>query len=682
MRESVIARTIYRPEHFSGQQLFFGSGGVTLGPPPYFKPKLSPTCSFWPVGAIDLRYHDDAYFNQFLPQLTLREALGQSGPTKFGTLDFRWIPPAAIESMGEGYYRITNPEECAAAANAQSEQDYADLLSISGYPELLRLAILFRNEATEPSISQTVRAQTPLLYRNPEPITSVIVESNPIPYSGDTIKAWAGREPQDCLCKVEVWTQPIKRASPVKYRVVLRTLDSYWGKDSWRDISYADYQLVNYQADPQNVGFLHLDVSHGSIEVANSPLIAEWTSSPAQDPIQREGTVTMEAVTFDWWVPVPLFRPLGGTRDNLLNSALLGQHDPQSVPHPGGAQMLRDLRLGSPIFQNNGRLIPELTWKAQSGDPDGQRRDLRKAMVHIRYELGWIEDRLRLTIWNDPADRSYIVFLALEEQMQGSSTIFHTAVPLPVNGFLTYVPQDFFDKEFEALARTGKIIASLVPKHLLSVGEIGSNNGINWIRPGDLASREGNQPNHDADRTKQSATISRGDFGSRACGASVHTRGGEPIQTQQRAPNNAEWGIERSVALTSKLRRISRCLQTFPSAAIHSRRPRDISFSPTSDQIAALRQPTFRAMYGRRPRCKMNLTFCEAFGCSHVSGLFSRGGFDHLVARNTRDDESAIPISCAVRRLTTNSNLVGCSIGRSAGLVPRKILSTKTVMRR
>jgi opacity protein-like surface antigen len=27
------------------------------------------------------------------------------------------------------------------------------------------------------------------------------------------------------------------------------------------------------------------------------------------------------------------------------------------------------------------------------------------------------------------------------------------------------------------------------------------------------------------------------------------------------------------------------------------------------------------AMYGRRPRCKRNLTFCEAFGCSHVSGL-------------------------------------------------------------
>ena len=36
--------------------------------------------------------------------------------------------------------------------------------------------------------------------------------------------------------------------------------------------------------------------------------------------------------------------------------------------------------------------------------------------------------------------------------------------------------------------------------------------------------------------------------------------------------------------------------------------------------------PYRRAMNGRRPRCKRNLAFCEAFGCSHVSGLFLHGG--------------------------------------------------------
>src|SRR5437016_960990 len=40
------------------------------------------------------------------------------------------------------------------------------------------------------------------------------------------------------------------------------------------------------------------------------------------------------------------------------------------------------------------------------------------------------------------------------------------------------------------------------------------------------------------------------------------------------------------------------------------------------------------------------------------------------------------PSALAVLRLTTSSNLVGCSTGRSAGLAPFKILSTKVAARR
>ena len=36
------------------------------------------------------------------------------------------------------------------------------------------------------------------------------------------------------------------------------------------------------------------------------------------------------------------------------------------------------------------------------------------------------------------------------------------------------------------------------------------------------------------------------------------------------------------------------------------------------------------AMYGRRPRCKRNLTIREWVGCSHVFGLLSLGGFPRL----------------------------------------------------
>src|SRR6516165_6608779 len=46
------------------------------------------------------------------------------------------------------------------------------------------------------------------------------------------------------------------------------------------------------------------------------------------------------------------------------------------------------------------------------------------------------------------------------------------------------------------------------------------------------------------------------------------------------------------------------------------------------------------------------------------------------------DGGTAIPSAFAVFRLITNSNLVGCSTGRSAGLVPLSILSTYSAVRR
>src|SRR5262249_19172895 len=46
-------------------------------------------------------------------------------------------------------------------------------------------------------------------------------------------------------------------------------------------------------------------------------------------------------------------------------------------------------------------------------------------------------------------------------------------------------------------------------------------------------------------------------------------------------------------------------------------------------------------------------------------------------ARNRSVGGIVIPIAIAVFRFTASSNLVGCSIGRSTGFAPRKILSTR-----
>ena len=49
----------------------------------------------------------------------------------------------------------------------------------------------------------------------------------------------------------------------------------------------------------------------------------------------------------------------------------------------------------------------------------------------------------------------------------------------------------------------------------------------------------------------------------------------------------------------------------------------DVRFTPESDRLLRCREMTLCAMYGRRPRCKGKVGhFSEAFGCSHVFGLW------------------------------------------------------------
>jgi hypothetical protein len=55
-----------------------------------------------------------------------------------------------------------------------------------------------------------------------------------------------------------------------------------------------------------------------------------------------------------------------------------------------------------------------------------------------------------------------------------------------------------------------------------------------------------------------------------------------------------------------------------------------------------------------------------------------------VISRNPDEADSGIvkPSALAVLRLTTSLNVVGCSTGISAGLVPRRILSSNSAARR
>jgi hypothetical protein len=135
-------------------------------------------------------------------------------------------------------------------------------------------------------------------------------------------------------------------------------------------------------------------------------------------------------------------------------------------------------------------LIPELFWKSGAQDWDGQHRDVKQASITIDYQLDWEADRLHVTLRNDPADRNYVVYLVLEEKFIGSGQIMHTALPIPVNGQLTYVPQKFFDDELAAIAKAAKAIADFNRRFSESRTPGPIDPIIGWLNPGDVSRPE------------------------------------------------------------------------------------------------------------------------------------------------------------------------------------------------
>jgi hypothetical protein len=85
--------------------------------------------------------------------------------------------------------------------------------------------------------------------------------------------------------------------------------------------------------------------------------------------------------------------------------------------------------------------------------------------VQVTYALEWKADRLHISLDNRPEDRNYIVFLVVEETFSASGTVLHTALPVPMNGQLTYVPQRFFDDEQAAIEKASRIVLDVPTEH-------------------------------------------------------------------------------------------------------------------------------------------------------------------------------------------------------------------------
>ena len=132
-------------------------------------------------------------------------------------------------------------------------------------------------------------------------------------------------------------------------------------------------------------------------------------------------------------------------------------------------------------------------WGDGEQDWEGQRREMRQADVSIKYSLQWKADRLLIRLENKPENRNYVVFLVVEETLFASNQVLHTAVPIQMNGQITYVPRKFFDDESAAIDRANKIILDFATRYAES-GPVGPEDPFfSRVNPGDLYSVVGLQ---------------------------------------------------------------------------------------------------------------------------------------------------------------------------------------------
>lgn len=497
MRNELLARTVYTPDHFSFVR------ELTAGEVNPFSMTIRPNNTRWPVGAMDLRNHNDAFFGPGFSAGALQFSDPKYGQK--GLINLRWIPPASLTRIDRDHptineangqevpgtitsYVITNRVECAAAANAQAEEDYVSLLYSSGYFSLAHLAATLRQEATCPERSQTVAGALSVL-RETESTSAVTVASRDFADVG-VITADATRSVDVVNASARITTQALGRPEMVQYRVVLRTLPDRdqlsWGVDDYSHYFATRYD-VNTHRNVPNAKQLHVF----TYQEADHVVLVDWSTSTALPRATDTTVVTLDAFTFDWWIPFDDSLVKRAVDQPVVRDQLVTTTAEMSVLrglgwNPAAMQMFtRDAAGSRPGLQST-RVDTEYTPYKDllslvdgSVEPDGHHRNWKRTEVAVEYSLDWTADHLDVRLKGRPIDRNYALYLVVEERL-GDGQVLHTSWRVPMYGQFTSVPQSFFDKEFAANNRALAGLVALATERPELV-PVPTDPGIAWV---------------------------------------------------------------------------------------------------------------------------------------------------------------------------------------------------------
>ena len=460
--ESLLAHEMYPSALYFGSPLDSTPGPAVGG----WTPSSGP--STFPVGAFDLLRYSDGFIAS-----RWSDAFASGGDLGLvGTFDYTWVPPSTVvDAVGH----VDNYGGAAAAANDRAKQDYARLVVVSGAVHMLIASALLRYLSAPPLASETVRGSAApwrrLIGDSPTTATSPVIFPNVQISTPATLKKYDARN------TVRATTQAPGDQPALPYRVVLRTIDSLFGKEAWRNSGYAgriwSSALEPLPTDAQNVR-LHTEFQESLI--LGEQVLYEGVSPTQPLSLSSSEPLTLPAHTFDWYVPVappPWIERITATAKAVHDLGAAGGGDGTS---PGGRSIhLQESVAPEAAARLAGQPVPTLSYHGSTRqalvaveeaggslsrflEPSldlAERRHVRPESITLDWQLAWQDGQLEVTLTGRPDDRSAQVYVVVEETVQSGEGVtirsLHTPIAAELTNQLVFVPQSFFDDEKRAL---------------------------------------------------------------------------------------------------------------------------------------------------------------------------------------------------------------------------------------
>lgn len=496
MQDESISRTEYTPTTVLQQQVW-GIFEIPTTGAGAWNPET------YAVGAFDLvRYNDAFLWERYLAQFQAGE---ETGPR--GLFNYHWTRPGAPL-----YDPAPSLDDVAAAANEQARQDYANLQVATGMLRLISTAAWLRFLSTPPDRSQTVSgfAGDSRIFRSEAPTKAKSPSISPV----GVIEHAATLKRYDARNRVLITTQEPGYVPAFHYRIVLRTINSLFGKEGWHNRGYldevwrADYEPT--QGDPR-CKRLRTELRQNSIL---SQVLLYEGPSPAQTVSRSSPATRLKATTFDWYVPVvsPWSSYIdvdtknlaakvgsGGGQKTMLGTGGVSIHlmgvEALSPPAPmqvmGGPAPL--VATTAEEYRDLGDLI---TLHDASLDK-AERRHVQIEDVVVAWQLNWTADKLEVRLFGRPEDRPFQAHVVVEETVYSGETApdnigeiladqqlreqLHTPFVAEMVNQLVFVPEEFFRKEREAIVQSAKMWREF-RRRFAEQGPIGPGDPIEFLQ--------------------------------------------------------------------------------------------------------------------------------------------------------------------------------------------------------